>query len=337
MKKIFPLLLFTILCILTPFVLAAPILSLTLSPEPQYYQVWAYETYLVNMSVQDLNLTLLDFSGYTGVPSDLLFDGVIRPRGIGGYDYGNSTTGYTYDFNATSISVTTPIQEGYALFNFTMEKDGLDYGMKPYENVQITLKFNVYVIMNDSLGPKIASNTYTFNLIDETKVLYLEGKYEEMQGDINTVIEASGIASFDRDKYRIMLASMNDSLTAGNYVEALDIWSDYDEDDRAYLIRELVRASDKQFSELQELRSVKNQLLESENDLASLHFEYDQLEKKYATLYITYQKVNAELEVAKRNLTTAITVIFLTAIVFYFLGHRGIRKKEESVVEPIIH
>jgi hypothetical protein len=330
MKKIFLLLMFTALCFLFPIVYAEPALVIELSPEPQYNQVWAYETYLVNMSVQDLNLSLIDFSSYTGNPSALLFDGEIRWRGKGGYDFGEATTGYTYNLDDISIDLTAPLDDGSVLFNHTLEKDALDYGMNPFETVEVIFRFDVYIIMSDeSQGPKIASKSRTLTLVDDVKVSYLEGKYVDMQDEINTVIEVSGLNSFNREKYRAILDSMNASLALGNYVEALDVWDEYDEDDRVELILGLIRASNEQYNKLESLQNVENQLQSIENQLSILEEEYEQLEITYAALANTYHKVNAELDDAKRNLTTSITAVFLMAIVFYFLGRRGVRREEE--------
>jgi len=46
-------------------------------------------------------------------------------------------------------------------------------------------------------------------MIDDTKVRYLEGKYMEMQDEINTVINSSGLESFNRERYQSILVTMN--------------------------------------------------------------------------------------------------------------------------------
>ena len=333
MRKVIPLILVCLCCFMVPVAIAEPSLNYDLRPVPVFSQVWAYETYTVNMSVQELNLSSIDFSSYPGTPTYLFFEGEVQWKGKGGYDFGGATTGYTYNLDAISIDRTVPIETGAALFNLTLEKDAYEYGILPFEIVQIILKFDVYVIMSDdSIGPKIASKTQTLNLIDEMKVSYLEGKYLEMEEEINSTIGASGIDSFNRERFLGILDDMNTSLVDGNYFEALDVWDDYNEDDRIDLIKGLIRASSTQYAELsaelEALQAVEEQLEEVQTDLAILELEYSQLENTYNTLSSTYLKVNSELDITKRNLSTAITAVFLTAILFYFLGRRGINREE---------
>ena len=90
MRKVSSIILLLIIISYTiPAATAVPNLSIQLTPETQYGQVWAYETYLVNISIQDLNLSSIDFSEYTGTPSEILLDGSINWRGKGGYDLGH--------------------------------------------------------------------------------------------------------------------------------------------------------------------------------------------------------------------------------------------------------
>ncbi len=335
MKKTVPIILFTLVSLLVPVAYAEPQLSIVLSPGPQYGQVWAYETYRINMSVQELNLSQIDLSGYTGDPSGLFFDGEVKWRGKGGYDFGGATLGYNRELEKISIDEEVLLDESF-IFNLTLERDAYEYGMLPFETIEVTLRFDVYLVMSDdSLGPRIASKSTTFTLVDEMKVSYLEGKYIDMQDEINAAINASGLTTLNRGRYQGILDEMNSSLTLGNYVEALDIWDDYDEDDRINLIHGLISASEVQYEELsrvQELEdqidALEDQLNEAESQVHILELEYNQLENTYNTLSNTYRKVNAELDAAKRNVTTAITAVFLTAIVFFFLGRRD-RKKEE--------
>jgi len=343
MRIILPIIILALFCFAIPPVVAESNLSIELDPEAQYGQVWAYETYLVNVSIQELNLSSIDFSEFTGNPSSIFIEGEIKWRGKGGYDFGEGTTGYNLNLDEVSVSDTVSLDGGSTFFNLTLEKDAYDYGRLPFETIEIIFTFDVYVEMSDeSIGPKIASTSNSFVLVDEMKVSYLEGKYLNMQDEINTAVEGSGLRSFNRARFQKILDDMNASLVIGNYVEALDIWDDYDEDDRADMINALIRASSIQYAELstelEELQAFEGQLQEAQTDLAILELEYNQLESTYNTLSNTYLKVNTELDVAQRNLSTAITAVFLTAIVFYFLGRRGIRREEaESIVEPDIY
>ena len=331
MKKILSLIIFALFCFSAPMIMAEPSLSIELLPEPVYNQVWAYETYLANLTLHDLNLSTVDLTGYTGTPSELLFEGTLMWRGKGGYDFGQASTGYSYTLDDIPVPLTSSLADSSVYFNLTLEKDAFDYGMKPYESVDVSLRFNVYILMSDgSNGPKIITKTSTWSLVDDTKVDYFEGKFSEMQGEIITVTEAAGITTLNRAKYLDLLNNMNASLTQGNYVEAQKNWKDYDDKERANMILALVHASDLQSEELDRLATIENELILAQRENLRLVEEYDFLETTYTALSNTYYKVNAELNSAKRNLSTAITAVFLTAILFYFLGRRGIRRREEE-------
>ena len=330
MKKLIPLAILTIMALIAPPVEADTSLTIQLTPESEYNQIWAYEIYIVNVSLTDFNLTNLDLSEYSETPSSILFKGKINWKGKGGYDFGTATTGYNYNLDEIEVDISALLDKKNASFNVTMENDSLDYGMKPFESVLVTFRLDAYLVMSDdSLGPKIVSETHTYQMIDDTKVRYLEGKYSEMQEDINTVNDASGLESFNRERYQGILAAMNISLTNGDYVEALDIWDDYNEDDRADMINGIINSVEEDYTELEILRDVESQYNSLEEDFERLQSEYDQLENTYVALANTYNKVNQELETVKGNLSTAITAVFLTAIVFYFLGRRGARREVE--------
>lgn len=331
MKRIIPLALLTLMVFMIPTVNADNSVAIQLNPEPEFNQVWAYETYQVNVSLIELNLTTIDFTGYTGALSEILLTGRVNWKGKGGYDFGTATTGYNYNLDEMEVNLNIPLNENYAMFNLTLEKDALDYGIKPFETLEITIRFDAKIVMSDdTLGPAIASKSTTYQMIDETKVDYLNGKYEDMQEEINKVVDASGLSSFNRDRFQGILDDMNASLTISNYFEAFDIWDDYDEDDRGDLINGIIVASREEYAELENLRDVEAQLSALEQQLDLLESEYDQLENTYVALANTYNQVNQDLETVKGNLSTAITAVFLTAIVFYFLGRRGAQREVEA-------
>jgi hypothetical protein len=306
---------------LVPVAYAEPVIVFELSPEPQDSQLWAYQTYLINIRVQDLDISSMDMSGFMGNPSGLLFDGLIRWRGKGGYDFGGATTGYSYILDEISLDFTSVLEDSAVIFNITLDKDAFEYGMKPFEMVELIFKFDVYVIL-------ITSKSLAFTLVDDVKVSYLEGKYSDMRGEINSLIGVSGLNSFNRERFQQILESMNESLILGNYVDALEVWDDYDEDDRFDLILGLIRASNDQYNKLIELENVEDQLLENKTQLTLLEEEYKKLEVTYTALANSYSKVNTDLEAAKNDLTTSRTAIFLAAIFFYLLGRRGLGRED---------
>lgn len=330
MNKILPLFAMTLIAISVPSIYGEPVIEIELSPEPSFNQVLAYETYLVNVSLNYLNISLIDLAEYTGEPDTILFEGKISVKGRGGYDFGESSTGYSFNLEDFSLNLSSPIDIGFTVFNYTFEKDAYEYGVKPYENVDIKLKFDGYLLMSDdSMGPKISTKSIDLILIDEMKIQYLEGKFSEMMEEIKVVIDKPGLESLNRDRYIEYLNEMNSTLTLGDYVEALDVWDDYDEKHRLDLIREVARASEIQYEELIQLESIEDQLETTIEEFEALESEYESLFETYAALANTYHKVNAELDVAKKNLSTAITAVFITAIIFYFLGQRELKRRIE--------
>ena len=329
MKRILPLILLSMLFLCTPVVSASPSMEITLSPEPQFNQIWAYETYLVNITIQGFDYSQIDFTGYPGTPTQLLYEGIITWKAKGGFDFGHASTGYNFNLDDLPVLVTSSFDSPLALFNLSLENDAFDYGIKPYEKVEVTINIKAYIQMSDDAkGPLVASKSKTWYMVDDTKVSYLEGKLIDMSDEILAATGASKLNSLNREKYLGILEDMNSSLIQGNYIAAQDTWKDYDDDERTNLILSLVRASDLQSDELDRLEEMETQLTIAESDLEVLQNEYDALENTYVALSNTYHKVNADLDVAKRNLSTAITAVFLSSILFYFLGQRGLIRRE---------
>ncbi len=340
MKKVLPLALLTLLVFMIPNVKADTSITLQLTPEPEFTQVWAYETYVVNVSLVGFNIADIDLTEFTGISSGLVYEVTVTWRGYGRYKYGNYSVGYTINppyLDEKDIKIST--EASSVAFNLTIEKDSYEYGLKPFEFIDVKVSVKVRILMSDgTYGPQILTKSQTYALIDETKVDYLNGRYSEMQEEIHKTISVSGLKSFNRDRFQNIIDTMNVSLSIGDYVEAFDIWDDYNEDDRVDMINGLVRASNIQYSELESFQSLEEQLQETEDRLTIAQLEYTQLENTYNALSSTYRKVNSDLEISRRNFSTAITAVFLTAIVFYFLGRRGINREEaERLDEPDIY
>jgi len=328
MKRTAFLLSLIFICITTPSIYAEPSLELSFYPEAKYNQLWAYETYLVNVSINSFEP--FNFS-YVTDPVSLLYRVEIQWQGKGSYDFGSSTTGYNIGLMEKTVNLTTPLEANSVSFNFTNTKDYYELGRLPYETIEVQFIAKVFPVFEDgSLGPQIASCIQTYVLIDETKVSYLEGKQAELIEEINTALKASGLEKLNRERYQGIIEAMNASMTEGNYVEALDIWQDYDEDNRCGLIKGIIRAAESEYAELQTLRQVAEDLRKAETTIDQLKSEYEHLEATYGALANAYNKVNLELEATKRNLTTAITAIFAAAILFYFIG-TNIRHRRQQV------
>jgi hypothetical protein len=291
--------------------------DLSFEPEPLHGQLWAHETYLLSVTGPQFNLTEyseLDLSG------NLVFNGSIQWRGVGQYHHGSGVTGYSYDLETQYFQNIESIEVAGTSVNVSVERDAYRYGMKPYEEVQIIFRIKVYLeVIEDGstmLGPLVDSKSRTLILVDEEKIDYLEDKFEEMQSEINLTLLSSGLNAFNRNKFRETLDDMNHSLVIGDYVEALDQWDDWNDKGRLRMFMSFINKVNDQTEEYESL-------LETENELEVLQSEYNFLEDKYVAIFADNRKNLAELEATKQGLTTAITGVFLSAMVFFFLGRRS--------------
>jgi hypothetical protein len=325
MNKVLPLIVFSLFSFSFPIILGEPVLELELSPEPIFNQVWADETYLVNVTIHNYTITNLDFTGYDSIPYQIFFENTITLTGKGGYDFGNSTTGYSYNLDKHYLNQTASLETRSFEFNLTFQKDSFEYGMKPYETIEILVESDVYFIMDDdSKSPAIITKKIDLYLVDDIKSQYLMGKYNEMQEEIFSISSLPELDSLKRDQYLKYLKDMNNSLAHDNYVEALEIWERYDENNRIKLIKEFAYLVEVQCEKINKLESVEIELNLLKEELETLESDYELLDETYIALTNTYQKVNTELNSSKKNLSTSITIIFLTAIIFYFIGQHGI-------------
>jgi hypothetical protein len=301
---------------------------LQLHPEPIHNQLWANHTYRVNVTLNNNNSNI-DFSSYNRTPIALIFEQIITFTGKGTYDFGDSTTGYSYILDEYNINQTSAIETRKIKFNITLEKDSFDYGMKPYEIIEINIESNLYIKMDkNSKNLVTTSKKNTFFLVDEIQSQYLMGKYIEMKAEIFSISNLQQ-DSVKLDQYFKHLKNMNNSLLQKNLIEALKIWKQYDENVRMSLIKDLSNIINFQKERITNIESLEKEQELLEKELENLYYEYELLDETYIALTNTYQKVNTELNSTKKNLTTSISAIFLSAIIFYFIGQHGIVRSIE--------
>jgi hypothetical protein len=315
--------LFLAMIILSCIPLASADISFEFIPEPLHGQVWAYETYLVNTTGPQVNSTdpeyvELDLTG------NLIYNYTIRWRGVGQYHHGTGVTGYSYDLQEKYFQRIVHTGDN-SLINVTLEKDAYRLGMKPYEEVQIVIEVDAYLELDDEgsgvYGPLVESHSRTMLLVDDDKTGYLEDKFLELQEEVNLTVNTLGLTDFNRSKFLAVVESMNQSLAIGDYSEALDIWDRWDRKERVRMFAGFANIVDAQSEELERLQDI-------DVSLEDLQTEYDFLEDKYVAVF-TENRLNLdELEATKQGLTTAITGVFLSAIVFFFLGRRTINGED---------
>lgn len=288
----------------------------TVEPEPAYDQMWAFETYLVNITLTGLNVT--EYSEYD-LSGRVIADGIVRWRGIGQYHFGEGGSGYSIYLENETLTLYASIDDPVLNFNLTLPRDAYLYGMWPFENVEILLSFDVFFEEENGtgveIGPQLGSISSRYILLDDDKVGYIEGKLLEIEDEVHAATGTLGLPDFNRTRYESMVSAMNASIISGNYVEALDQWERWDNKDRLRMLSAFSRHVDSQVEKLEALEGV-------ETELERVQIEYDLIEDKYIALLTNNRKTISELESTKQGLTTAITGIFLSAIVFFFLGRR---------------
>jgi hypothetical protein len=292
-------------------------IDISFDPEPLQGQLWARETYLLNVSGPKVDLSEYSPLKLSG---NLVYNGSIQWRGVGQYHHGSGVTGYSYDLSMTYFQNIESLDAEGTSVNITLENDAYRYGMKPFEEVQIIFRLDVYLEgIEDGTtvtGPLVESKSRTLILVDEDKVDYLQDKFEEMQSEINLTLYSVGLEEFNRSRYSDIIDSMNQSLVIGDYTEALEQWEDWDNKGRLRMFTSFTNKVDDQSVEFEALK-------ETEENLENLQTEYDFLEDKYVAIFGENRQNLTELEATKQGLTTAITGVFLSAMVFFFLGRRS--------------
>ena len=317
MKKVLPLL--TIIVVFyTPFVSAD--ISIDFNPEPLHGQLWAFETYQLRTNSPEINLSNPEYIDFE-LTGNLIYDYTIHWNGVGQYYHGTGVTGYSYDLDTFYYHNLARIGDN-SLINVTLEKNLFQYGMKPYEDIKIRFTVDIFLeIIEEGVklkGPKVDSSSKTMFLVDDNKVSYLDDKFLDLQSEINITVNTKGLEDFKRSRYLEITDTMNNSIANGDYSEALEIWDDWVRKDR-----------ERMFTIYSDLVSIQSDELESykgiEVSLENLQTEYNFLEEKYYAVLSENQQNLEELEAAKEGLTNSITGVFLSAIVFFFLGRRSIK------------
>ena len=255
--------------------------DMTFNPEPLHGQLWARETYVLNVTVPDVNISDPEYA-QLDLAGTMLFNVSIRWRGAGQYHHGTGVTGYSYELSQSYFQRVTGFDESSTNINFTLDRDAYRFGMKPFEEVQIIFKIDVYLEVesdgNTKTGPLLETKTRTMLLLDEEKVEYLEDLYEDLQSEINLTLLANGLDEFNRTKYAGIVESMNHSLAIGDYPEALEQWDKWDNKERLRMFTSFTNKVNDQTLEFEFLKETKN-------DLENLQTEYDFLEDKYVAIF----------------------------------------------------
>lgn len=311
-------------------------MNIVVEPAPLHGQLNAGETYFFNISVANDGLSIVPeqpteedpwirYTGYLHTVVD------INWKASGSYDFGAATSGYSTQLDDMGLTNVFEIPVNgssvWEPFNHTFVRDAFDFGVKPYETLEVIVKARVFFeVYNVSVGvdasyrgPLAAETSITLKLLDDTKVRYVEGKYLDMASEVEPLMGVAEAEHLNVSRFMGLLADMNQSIEAGDYFSALKTYSKYDDKYRAQLISALTEESSASHG--------KTILIgQLEQDLDFLNVTYSILADKYVSLSRTYQAKQAELVAAKQNLSTAITAVFLASIAFFFVGRRSVSR-----------
>jgi len=310
--------------------------NIVVEPEPSHGQLNAGETYFFNISVVNDGLSVVPgqpteedpsirYTGYLNTVVD------VNWKASGSYDYGKATTGYSTQLDDMGLTNVIEIPVNGSIlwdsFNHTFVRDAFDFGVKPYETLEVIVKARVYFeVYNVSVGmdasrrgPLAAEASKTLKLLDDKKVKYVEGKYLDMVSEVEPLKAVAEAEHLNVSRFTGYLAEMNQSIEAGDYFSALKTYSKYDDKYRAQLISSLTEEASTSYG-----KTLLINRLEQELDFQNI--TYNILEDKYVSLFRTYQARQAELEAAKQSLSTAITGVFVASIAFFFVGRRSVRR-----------
>jgi hypothetical protein len=348
MYKETPIIVLTLLLICSNHTVSAEIseVQLEVDPEPLFGQISHGESYNFSLTFNSTRYIVNPGESihnalgliYTG---NLITSLHLEWNSKGSYDFGESTTGYTFNIDQVELNQTIPFQLTESLvveYNYSFERDSFQLGIKPYEDVEITATISVYheaqnLTSGENVkGPQLVSGSQEYHLLDDIKINYLEGKYQDMEAEINQLNNLSSLETFDDTAYYELLDEMNNSMEQGDYIRALDVYQSYDEDERRELIIDLAEEVNNSLMRIEELSGLSSEVARLERELEAYEQDYEKLESDYSTLSNTYQRKQAELEAAKRNLTTAITVVFLASGFFFFLGRRSKNPEREEIL-----
>lgn len=308
--------------------------NIVVEPEPLHGQLNAEETYFFNVTVANDGLSIvpgqpteedpwIQYTGYLNTVIDIDW------KASGSYDFGAATSGYSTQLDDRGLTnvFEAPVNGSsvWESFNHTFVRDAFDFGVKPYETLEVVVKARVFFeVYNVSVGvdgshrgPLAAEASITLKILDDKKVDYVEGKYLDMASEVEPLRDVAEAEHLNVSRFMGYLADMNRSIEAGDYFSALKTYSKYDDKYRTQLISSLTEESSASHGKTVFISQL-------EQDLDFLNVSYSILEDKYVSLSRTYQAKQAELEAAKQSLSTAITAVFLASIAFFFVGRRSV-------------
>ena len=137
-------------------------MNMVVEPEPLHGQLNAGETYFFNVTVANDGLSIAPGQPTEEDPS-ILYTGYLNTvvdvnwKASGSYDYGESTTGYSSQLDDVGLTNVLEVPVNGSIvwdsFNHTFVRDAFDFGVKPYETLEVIVKARIYFeVYNVSVG-----------------------------------------------------------------------------------------------------------------------------------------------------------------------------------------
>ncbi len=307
-----------------------------INPEPKYNQLIVDKIYGFNLTLLNKKYEFLE-NTKSNVPPKIdtrenftiiiTYEWWIK----GTYSYGGASSGYSNKVDSIEeihfIKALHINESNTLFFNKTFIRDTFNLGAKPYEKIEIKIKANVYHhILNPSDNEtttyinQLANQNKQFLLLDELKIKYVKGKYEDLKNELELLKKIPDErTSLVEENYIQFITDMNRSIGIDNYYDALDIYQDY-ERTRIDLLAELIYDLNSSFMELDKVKDLENRIQRLESDYGNLEKDYIKLQEEY------YQKT-IQLENQRQMTITVLAGISVSAFIFFLIGRNSYRLK----------
>jgi len=305
-------------------------LEVGIYPDAPYDQIMSGDTYFFNVSLGNNGLEI-ERGGETGEPGmrytgRLVVEGKWTWTGKGSYHFGPSGTWYSGVVNLWSEDLVVdppPVGEACGvIFNHTFLMDPYEFGVMPYENLEVEFRATVYPeVYNESIGEAqnmkgepIRDASHVYHLIDEDKIDYVGGKLMDLEDDVSGLGTLPQTwTNLNEGRYLEVLETTRDQFESGDYVSALKTYQDYDNKMRVQLITGLMR-------EVNSSIGYRIADVEQERRISELESSLEMLEMAYGDIQDSYVDKVKELASAKERATTAVMGRGAAALVSFVLG-----------------
>ncbi|MFP3950741.1 MAG: hypothetical protein ACLFVP_01135 [Candidatus Bathyarchaeia archaeon] len=298
-------------------------MALRVDPEPVSSQITSGETYLFNISLTKSTSNPWG-AGDSGEPGDIIVSLRINWWVKGSYRFGDSIRSYVHRLDEKEHNQTTSIPEYsedvFITFNHTFSRDCFDFGVHPYETLEIQVEVASYVRdYNETLetfvkGEELGRTSRVVYLLDDDKMEYVEGRLQDLQVELS-LLEAlpASDTSLNEEDYLDILEDMREYMEVGDYISALKVYQRYDGKERERLVPELILDLNESLTSASRIPQLESRIGRLERNVENLQSQIIQLQEQY------HQK-QEQYERQKSLTTTAFTGIWIVGIISFLAG-----------------